>query len=315
MNKAHILVDAIPNRPAKRMALCTDNIEMQGVIALPPIDLLPIDRERIAAAQVSAPFNPRPTEDWASKRDLVEHRSPPFATAPSTVRDAKIELVHRSGKVMNGFYSNLNRRLCRPAVRRLSHTRVSPNAITFAALLIALLAEFCFAMGLWAFDVAGGVLFFICGLFEEIDGMLARLKFKESAFGSWLETCVDYATYLMLFAGMTIGAYRRGGEAYVWLGAALIFGCVLSFLVISRHRRIAAPPGAPHFLTRKGLLVPYVLLFAVLGATPLFLLLAATGANITWIVTLYFNYRLFLPRSAAQPAAALNHFVPTEVKQ
>ena len=166
------------------------------------------------------------------------------------------------------------------------------------------------------------MLFFVSGLIDEIDGMLARLKFQESAFGCWLETMVDYSTYVLAFAGMAIGGYRRDGAAYLFLGAALLLGSILSFIVISKQRKLAAPADAPneyyqrylksldrdtqnpisaairklHFLTRKGVLIHYTLLFAVLGALPLYLILAAFGANVTWMVTIYFNHRLFLSR-------------------
>ena len=43
----------------------------------------------------------------------------------------------------------------------------------------------------------------------------------------------DYSSYLLIFAGMTIGHYRRGGGVYLIIGAALMFGCVVSFAVIS----------------------------------------------------------------------------------
>jgi phosphatidylglycerophosphate synthase len=240
---------------------------------------------------------------------------------PATVRDAEAELVRRSGKVTDGIYSRFNRKLCGPAVSWLSRTRVTPNAVTFGGLAVAVLAGLCFAQGAWLWNVAGALLFFLSGLFDEIDGMLARLKFQESAFGCWFETIVDYTTYLLVFAGMTVGGYRRGGTVYLALGAALLFGSVLSFFAISVQRKLVAPPGRPNeysqrylaalerdaanpisraarqlqFLLKKGVLVHYVLLFAVLDLLPALLSLGAFGANAAWMATLYFNKRLFLP--------------------
>jgi phosphatidylglycerophosphate synthase len=245
--------------------------------------------------------------------------------SPAAVPDAEAELVRRSGKVTDGIYSRFNRKLCRPAVRWLSRTRVTPNAVTFGGLAVAVLAGLCFAQGSWLWNVAGAALFFVSGLFDEIDGMLARLKFHESAFGCWLETMVDYATYLLVFAGITVGGYRRGGGGYLALGSALLFGSVLSFIVISVQRKLAAPAARPNeysqrylaalerdagnpisrivrllqFLLKKGVLVHYFLLFAVLDLVPVLLFLGAFGANVAWMVTLYFNRRLFRP---SQPA-------------
>jgi len=263
------------------------------------------------------------------------------ARPPATLKDAEVELVRRSGKVTDGIYSRFNRKLCRPAVRWLSHTSVTPNAVTFGGLAVAVLASLCFAQGSWLWNIAGAALFFLSGLFDEIDGMLARLRFQESAFGCWLETIVDYATYLLVFAGMTVGGYRRGGTVYLALGAALLFGSVLSFFAISVQRKLAAPAGRPNeysqrylaalerdvgnpisraarqlqFLLKKGVLVHYVLLFAVLDLLPVLLFLGAFGANAAWMATLYFNKRLFLPDRGTSQRLAHGRPAPAEVEK
>ena len=260
---------------------------------------------------------------------------------PATLRDTEAELVRHSGKVTDGVYSRFNRWLCRPLVRWLSHTTVTPNAVTFGGLAVAILAGICFAQGSWLWNVAGAALFFISGLFDEIDGMLARLKFQESAFGCWLETMVDYSTYLIIFAGMSVGGYRRGGPLYLALGAALLFGCVLSFIVVSVQRKLAAPPERPNeyagrylaaleddrgnlisrtvrllqFLTKKGVLVHYLLLFAVLGALPVVFFLGAFGANVAWMVTIYFNRRLFASKYRWRGEMTSGLPAPVEVKK
>jgi phosphatidylglycerophosphate synthase len=260
---------------------------------------------------------------------------------PATVREAEAELVRHSGKMTDGIYSRFNRRLCRPAVRWFSHTPVTPNAVSFVGLAVAVLAGICFAQGSWPWDIAGAALFFISGLFDEIDGMLARLKFQESAFGCWLETMADYSSYLLIFAGMTMGGYRRGGWVYVVMGAALLSGSVLSFVVISIQRKLAAPAGKPNeyarrylaaldrdagnpvsrivrqlqFLTKKGVLIHYLLLFAILGVLPLAMFLSAVGANIAWMVTIYFNRRLFSPGRLLRVDAVSRDERPVEVEK
>jgi hypothetical protein len=167
--------------------------------------------------------------------------------------------------------------------------------------------------------------------------MLARLRFQESPFGCWLETIVDYATYLLVFAGMSVGAFRRYGLEFLFVGAALLAGCLLSFVMISVQRKLAAHAARPNdyyrrylralerdsanlisravrtlqFLFRKGVLVHYLLLFAVLGLLPVLLVMAAFGANIAWMVTVYFNRRLF--RRQAEPQLAQADEVIAEV--
>lgn len=143
------------------------------------------------------------------------------------------ELVRRSGKEADGIYASGARWLCRPAVRWLSKTPATPNLVTFAGLAVALLSGYWFAQGYWTAYVLGALLYFMSVLFDEMNGMLARLTFWESAFGCWLETFVDYASYIVLFVGMTIGLYREAGVQWLAVGGLLLFGTLTSFFVVS----------------------------------------------------------------------------------
>jgi phosphatidylglycerophosphate synthase len=241
-------------------------------------------------------------------------------TSRGTVRMAERYLVANSGKPLDGIYSSFNRRLCRPFVRLLTHTRVTPNALTFGGLLVAILGGLLFARGSYVNYVAGALLFFASGLFDEMDGMLARIKFRESAFGTWLEGFVDNATYLVVFAGITLGLHRQYGNWALKCGIALIIGCVLSVIVVGVQRKLSTAPDRPHeyagkmnqlleadssnslskivrqihIFVKKAVMVHYLLIFTLMGGLPLFLWLASLGSNLTWILGLYFTRRFFL---------------------
>jgi phosphatidylglycerophosphate synthase len=240
-------------------------------------------------------------------------------TSPTSVPVAELFLVAHSGKPTDGIYSNFNRRLCRPFVRLLAHTRVTPNELTLAGLLLAILAALMFARGSYPNYVAGALLFFVSGLFDEMDGMIARIKLRESAFGTWFEGFVDNVTYLAVFAGIIVGLHRQYGSWALKYGIALIVGCLLSIVVIALQRRLATTRGRPHeyagkmnrlmeadssnlisktvrqihIFVKKGVLVHYLLIFTLLGGLPVFLWLAAIGSNLTWIIALYFTRRFF----------------------
>jgi phosphatidylglycerophosphate synthase len=240
-------------------------------------------------------------------------------------------LVAHSGKPTDGIYSRFNRLLCRPAVRLLTHTRVTPNWVTVGGLAVGIVAALMYARGYYAAYVAGALLFFLSGLFDEMDGMLARITFRESVFGTWFEGFVDEATYLLVFSGITAGLYRQRGPRELTYGYLLIAGCVLSVIVTRLQRRKAAAPDRPqeyagnlnqllerdssnlisrvvrqiHIFIKKGVAIHYLVIFTVLGGLPLLLRLAAVGANLTWMVTLYFNRRFFRrPKAGAGVEAA-----------
>jgi phosphatidylglycerophosphate synthase len=259
-------------------------------------------------------------------RFSIERRREGVAvTSTRTAADAERYIVARSGKPLDGIYSTFNRWLCRPVVRLLSHTPFTPNAVTLVGLAAAILSCWAFARGFYGAYVCGALLFFLSGLCDEVDGMLARIKFRESAFGTWFEGLVDNATYLLLFVGMTIGLYRERGRYEIFWGLALIAGCVLSVVVINLQRRRSTDPARPneylgkmyglldadssnfisravrqiHVFLKKAVAIHYLLIFTVLGLLPVFERTAAVGANLTWILALYFNRRFFQARTAA----------------
>jgi len=240
-------------------------------------------------------------------------------TSESRIAEAERFLVAHSGKPSDGIYSRFNRLLCRPAVRLLTHTAVTPNWVTLGGLMVGIAAALMYAQGYYAAYVAGALLFFVSGLFDEADGMLARIKFRESVFGTWFEGFVDEATYLLLFGGITAGLYRERGPRELTYGYLLLIGCALSIAVTRLQRKLATAPGRPHeyagrlnrlleedssnlvsrivrqihIFIKKGVSVHYLVIFTVLGGLPGLLRLAAVGANLTWTLALYFNWRFF----------------------
>jgi phosphatidylglycerophosphate synthase len=249
-------------------------------------------------------------------------------TSKRTAGEAARLLVAKSGKPLDGIYSTFNRWLCRPVVRLLSRTPITPNVVTLTGLFIAVVSAWMFSRGFYAAYVLGAVLFFLSGLCDEIDGMLARIKFRESAFGTWFEGFVDNATYLLIFGGITVGLFRQRGTRELIFGVALILGCVLSVLVINLQRKRSTDPARPneylgkmyklwdsdssnlisrvvrhiHVFMKKAVAVHYLLLFTLLGGLPVFLRLAALGSNLTWILGIYFSRR-FLNSPAVRAAA------------
>jgi len=240
-------------------------------------------------------------------------------TSPESAALGERFMVAHSGKALDGIHTSFNRRLCRPFVRLLSHTRITPDAITFGGVLISVLAAIAFAHGSYWWYLLGALLFYIAGLFDEMDGMIARLKFAESPRGTWLEGFADGLSYLLLFGGITIGLSRQYGRPAILIGVALLIGAALAVITTSLQRRRATTPDRPqeylsnfyqslekdtgNWISRvvrqvqafqkRGVVIHYVVLFTIIGALPVLFLLATLGAHLTWILTLYFNRRFF----------------------
>jgi len=241
-------------------------------------------------------------------------------TSPDSAASAERFLVAHSGKALDGIHTSFNRRLCRPFVRMLSHSSVTPNSVTYCGVLVSTLSAIAFAHGTYCWSVLGALLFYIAGLFDEMDGMLARLKFAESPRGTYLEGFADGLSYLQLFTGITIGMYRHYGRMAIFLGVALLLGAILALITTTLQRKRATTPDRPNEylgnfyrllekdsgnwisrvvrqiqgFQRRGILIHYIVLFTILGLLPLIFLLATVGAHLTWILTLYFNRRFFM---------------------
>lgn len=240
-------------------------------------------------------------------------------TSLESIAEAERFLVAHSGKVLDGIHTSFNRRLCRPFVRLLSHTSVTPNAVTFGGVIVSIVSAGAFAHGGYSYSVLGALLFYIAGLFDEMDGMLARIKFAESPRGTWLEGFADGLSYLLLFGGITIGLSHRYGRPVILIGILLLTGAVLALITTSLQRRRATKADRPNeylgrmyqlldkdsgnwisrvvrqlqAFVRRGILVHYIFIFTLIGALPVIFFLATLGAHLTWILTLYFNRRFF----------------------
>jgi phosphatidylglycerophosphate synthase len=274
---------------------------------------------------------------WASKSAIVSSASPRprigpvpegvAVTSNLTADEAERFLVAHSGKASDGIHTSFNRRLCRPVVRWLSHTSLTPNTVTFTGVVVAVFSAIAFSGGNYWSYVAGALLFFSSGLFDEMDGMLARIQFSDSPFGTYLESHADSVSYLLLFGGITIGLYRQHGDRELWIGGALLIGLVLALVVTTLQRKRAAAADRPteylgnfyrkleadssnwisravrqaQGFQRRGILIHYVVLFTVLGGLPVLFYMATLGAHLTWILVLYYNHRFFKQLTTGVP--------------
>ena len=290
---------------------------------------------RLPELKQSSPDWGGPT--WASKTAVVSTASPRprigpvpegvAVTSDNTADEAERFLVAHSGKASDGIHTSFNRWLCRPAVRWLTHTPATPNQVTFGGVVVAILAGIVLARGTYWSYVGGALLFYGAGLFDEMDGMLARIKFADSPMGTWLEGFADGLSYLLLFGGITIGLFRQHGRWELRFGAALMVGTVLSLVVTNFQRKRATAADRPneylgkfyrmleddksnwisrqvrqlHAFLKRGVLIIYVVIFALLNLVPLLFYLAILGSHLTWMIVLYYNHKFVKQPPASVP--------------
>ncbi len=132
----------------------------------------------------------------------------PVATAED-IPAARKALIRSLTKPTDGWVSrHLNRPLSTRISRLLAHTPVTPNQFTLLTGLVGLATGFFAAQGgYWNFLVAG-TLFHLTSVLDGVDGELARLKFRYSPRGQWLDTVVDNLSYVAALLGILVGIFR-----------------------------------------------------------------------------------------------------------
>ncbi|MHB9758121.1 CDP-alcohol phosphatidyltransferase family protein [Streptomyces sp. BYX5S] len=115
--------------------------------------------------------------------------------------------------------------LATPLVRITARwTRITPNQITWGALVLGLGAAACFAMGSWPWLIAGAVVYHLSFVLDCMDGKVARLTGQGSVFGAWLDYIFDRVRVMACAVALMGGEFHRTGELiYIWLAVAVVF--------------------------------------------------------------------------------------------
>ncbi|KAB1977078.1 DUF5941 domain-containing protein [Streptomyces triticiradicis] len=130
-------------------------------------------------------------------------------------------------KARDGFFttyciSPYSRYIARWCARR----GLTPNQVTTASLITALIAAGCAATGTRAGFVAAGLLLLFSFVLDCTDGQLARYSLQYSTLGAWLDATFDRAKEYAYYAGLALGAARGGDDVWALaLGAMILQTC------------------------------------------------------------------------------------------
>ncbi|MGA5444651.1 DUF5941 domain-containing protein [Streptomyces griseoincarnatus] len=151
-------------------------------------------------------------------------------------------------KARDGFFTTFcvspySRHLARWCARR----GLTPNQVTTASLLTALIAAGCAATGTRAGFVAAGVLLLGSFVLDCADGQIARYSLRYSTLGAWLDATFDRAKEYAFYAGLALGAARTGDDVWALaLGAIILQSCrhVVDFSFAEARTGAAEGPAA-----------------------------------------------------------------------
>ncbi|MFB7976765.1 DUF5941 domain-containing protein [Streptomyces vinaceus] len=128
----------------------------------------------------------------------------------------------RDGFFTTFFISPYSRYIARWCARR----GLTPNQVTTASLITALIAAGCAATGERGGYIAAGVLLLVSFVLDCTDGQLARYSLQYSTMGAWLDATFDRAKEYSFYAGLALGAARNGDDVWALaLGAMILMTC------------------------------------------------------------------------------------------
>ncbi len=143
-----------------------------------------------------------------------------------------MSLPHQEEPRRAFFYKDAFRRMIRPLARVLSAMRIRPDSLTIAGWILAVAAAVLFALGYT--KTAGAVMLF-AGLFDALDGAVARESGRMSAFGAFLDSTLDRLSESAIFVGV-IFFYASYSQPY----EALLAGMAMTFSLMTSYTRARA---------------------------------------------------------------------------
>jgi CDP-diacylglycerol--glycerol-3-phosphate 3-phosphatidyltransferase len=165
-------------------------------------------------------------------------------------------------------------KIIKAIVRGLALLGFSPNFLTFLGLVINIWAAFLFAAGSFRW---GGVVVIGAGLFDMVDGRVARETNRVTRFGGFFDSVLDRYSDLGVLVGLLVYYASINRNFYVVLTAIAMTGTVLVSYTRARAENII-PKCKVGFLER-----PERVVLIIIGA------LANRMAHVLWVLAVLSN--------------------------
>lgn len=142
-----------------------------------------------------------------------------------------MSLPHREPREPLSFKESL-RQLLNPLVWLLSTMRVRPDTLTFMGWGLSIGAAVLFGTG---YIKSAGAVMLLAGLFDALDGAVARETGLISSFGAFLDSTLDRLSESATFVGLVF-FYASAARPY----EALIAGVAMTFSLLTSYTRARA---------------------------------------------------------------------------
>ncbi len=150
------------------------------------------------------------------------------------VAEAERKLLESVRKDTDGPIARyINRPISAILSRQLVKMPITPNQVSIATLVVGVVSAGLAAARGYLPGLLAGLLFQAASILDGADGEVAKLTFRTSLKGQWVDTICDSISYVAFLVGLTVGAYRsRLPEFYVWMGALATVTALISLTKI-----------------------------------------------------------------------------------
>lgn len=159
-------------------------------------------------------------------------------------------------------------------VRGLALSRIHPNVLTFIGLLINIYAAYLLASGRFLY---AGLVIIGAGLFDMVDGRVARATQQVTRFGAFFDSVIDRYSDLALLMGLLVYYANVNRNFYVVLTAVVMTASVMISYTRARAEN-EIPSCKAGFLER-----PERVVLLIIGA------LADRMAPVLWVIAVLGN--------------------------
>src|SRR5215469_12483028 len=181
-------------------------------------------------------------------------------------------------------------------VRWLALSKIHPNVLTFLGLLINIWAAWLLAQGSfrWA-----GVVVIGAGLFDMVDGRVARATSQVTRFGGFFDSVLDRYSDLALYMGLLVYYASINRFFYIVLTAIVMTGSVMISYTRARAEN-SIPKCKVGFLERPERVV-LIIIGALFNRMAQVLWVIAILSNLTVIHRMIYTYQQCQRIGDAQP--------------
>jgi CDP-L-myo-inositol myo-inositolphosphotransferase len=191
----------------------------------------------------------------------------------------------------------LNRPLSTKISKALVHHNIEPNHITIFSFILMVLAVILFGTGQYVWILLAGVLVQLSSIFDGCDGEIARMKFKQSRFGAWLDKVLDRYADGLVILGITSAVWQQFQSHWVLVfGFGALIGSFVNSYTASEYDKILIQDllsGIKHFRFGRDLRLFIIFVGAVFNQLFPTLIILALITNLESIRRLIIFKRAF----------------------